>query len=120
MKNQARQINARVFFGKFNQVVAGKKKTVLYFRADRVMQIALSEDTTQGIVRAVFLVTIFDGRVDFQDSAYTDDDPTCVVRHRSAFCIEKYKGLFGLDCTEKRIQHRQLVPALLNLGCVEF
>lgn len=100
--------------------MVGKEKAVLDLWPDRVMQVALPQDTAHGVRRRALLVDVFDERVDLENSTYADDNSPPVIRQRRALGVEEDKRLLRCDSAEERVEHRKLVPAFLNPELIEF
>lgn len=65
-------------------------------------------------------VRVLDRRVDHENATYADNDSPPAIRQRRSLGIEEYKGFLGCDCAKERVEHRKLVPALLNPELIEF
>ena len=100
-----------VLLGELEDLLVGKEETVLESGPDRVLDVALPQDTPErrvGACRWIFIGLAY--RLDPPDA---HDDPVRVFRERCFLSVNETQRGLGLDAAEKGVEKRELVLALL-------
>ena len=91
--------------------LVGEEEPVLEIRWDRVGHVSLPEDATEG--GSLGRVLVFRRGPDREDPPHANDDAPRVLRERCSLCVEEAERSLRLERPEERVQHNELVLALL-------